>query len=262
MSKLKVLDLFSGIGGFSLGLERTGGFKTECFVEIDQDCRNVLKKHWPEVPIYIDVKKVHAILKDLQGLWLNKTIDVITGGYPCTGHSVAGKKEGLKNEGSGLWREFHRLIGEIKPKYVIIENSHNLRSTGLERVLQDLDAVGYNAEFSIISAYSVGAPHQRERIYIVAWRKDIPYCDPFRSWSTYSAKKETKQEWWPKRRFERDPVFLEAGKAMSQGSINIDGLPRDVVRLNEEKIKQLGNSLVPQIPEQIGLAILENEGLL
>lgn len=245
---MRVLDLFSGIGGFSLGLEKAG-MKTRAFCEIDGKCEKILNKHWPKVPVF---KNIEKLVGD------PNFIEVICGGYPCTGHSVAGKKEGLNNKASSLWSEYARLIKEIRPKYVIIENSPNLRSTGLVTVLQDLDARGYNAEFQIISGYSVGAPHQRERIYIVAWRKDLPYCDPFRFWQTYNKKEESKQKWWAKRLFKRDAMFGEIPKIESRILRDVDGLPKESLKAEEERIKQLGNAVIPQIPYLIGKAIMES----
>ena len=165
MDKLKILDLFSGIGGFSLGLERTGGFKTVAFCEIDQFCRAVLKKHWPHVPQFEDVTK-------LNGSEIRKTvgtIDVICGGFPCQDISFAGKGAGLSGARSGLWSEFARLIGEIRPRYVIVENVAALLGRGLSRVLGDLAALGYDAEWHCIPASAVGAPHLRDQLWIVAY---------------------------------------------------------------------------------------------
>jgi DNA (cytosine-5)-methyltransferase 1 len=251
--KLKVLDLFSGIGGFSLGLERTGGFETIAFCEIDENCREVLYKHWPEITAFHDIRYV----KNVEEMY---DIDVICGGYPCSGHSVAGKKEGLKNEASNLWYEYLRLIGEIKPRYVIIENSHNLRSTGLAGVIQDLCEKGLNCEWQIFSGYGIGSPHQRERIYIVAWRNDIPYPDPFRSWPTYSKKEETKSEWWAKRRFERNPLYGQIPTLESKTVRTDDGSSNRLhISGIEERIKQLGNSLVVDIVYEIGKGILASE---
>jgi DNA (cytosine-5)-methyltransferase 1 len=168
---MNVLDLFSGIGGFALGLERAG-MKTVAFCEIDLTCRQVLAKNFPGVPLFTDVKLLNSeTLKHYLG---DVTIDVIAGGFPCQDISVAGRKKGMIDEHgqatrSGLWFEFKRLIREIKPRYVIIENVANLRGNGLVTVLQDLWSLGYDAEWHIISARSVGAPHLRERIWIVAY---------------------------------------------------------------------------------------------
>jgi len=158
--KLRVLDLFSGIGGFSLGLERTGGFETIAFCEIDPFCRRVLAKHWPNVRQFNDVTKLRG--EDVG------PVDVICGGFPCQDISHAGKGAGLQGERSGLWREYLRLIGEIRPSIVIVENVSALLGRGLDRVLGDLAAIGYDAEWHCIPASAVGAPHIRDRIWIIA----------------------------------------------------------------------------------------------
>lgn len=119
MEKLKVLDLFSGIGGFSLGLERTGGFETVAFCEIEKYPQKVLAKHWPGVPIYEDVKELTKKQLDTDGI---TGIDVITGGFPCQDLSVAGKQEGIEAGRSGLWSELCRIISDIRPRYAIVEN--------------------------------------------------------------------------------------------------------------------------------------------
>lgn len=159
--KLRTLDLFSGIGGFSLGLERTGGFETVAFCEIDKKARLVLRKHWKDVPIFEDVTT-------LKGDQLG-TIDVICGGFPCQDISLAGKGAGLEGARSGLWWQFHRLIKETHPQWVIAENVSALRSRGLDTVLRSLSEIGYDAEWHCIPASAVGAPHQRDRIWIVAY---------------------------------------------------------------------------------------------
>jgi DNA (cytosine-5)-methyltransferase 1 len=176
MKTIKVLDLFSGIGGFSHALDKLeyGGekvFETVAFCEIDKDARRVLKKHWPEVPIFEDVSILSA-----EGLesHLECLPDMIVGGFPCTDISTAGLQKGLVDEKgertrSGLWFEYKRLIREIHPKWVIIENVRNLVKNGLLQVLKDLDEVGYDCEWNIISARDAGACHLRERIWIVAW---------------------------------------------------------------------------------------------
>jgi len=158
---MKVLDLFSGIGGFSLGLERAG-FETAAFCEIDKKCHKVLRKHWADVPIFEDVKTLKR--EDI-----NETIDIICGGFPCQDLSLAGKGAGLGGERSGLWWEMHRLIQEFNPKACIIENVSALRTRGLDTVLRSLAEIGYDAEWHCITASAVGAPHRRDRIWIVAY---------------------------------------------------------------------------------------------
>jgi DNA (cytosine-5)-methyltransferase 1 len=174
MDKLRVLDLFSGIGGFSLGLERTGGFETVAFCEIEPFPRRVLAKHWPEVPCYEDVRTLTGARLAADGI---TGIDVITGGFPCQDLSVAGKQRGM-GEGtrSGLWSEIVRLVGELRPSYVIVENVAALLSGPSEkrggwfgRVLGDLAECGYDAEWENIPASALGAPHRRERVWLVGW---------------------------------------------------------------------------------------------
>jgi len=155
------LDLFSGIGGFALGLQRTGGFKTIGFCDFDAKTHPVLKKNFPGVPIYDDVRT-------LKGADIG-TVDIVTGGFPCQDLSVAGKGAGLKGERSGLWYEMHRIIKETRPKWVIAENVAVLRSRGLDEVLGSLAEIGYDAEWHCIPASAVGAPHRRDRIWIVAY---------------------------------------------------------------------------------------------
>jgi DNA-cytosine methyltransferase len=159
---MNVFDIFSGIGGFSIGLE-AASMQTVAFCEINPFCRQILKKHWPSVPIFSDITVIDK--EDLKAL---PRIDVIAGGFPCQDISVAGKQKGIAAKRSGLWKEFARLINEIRPKYAIIENVANLRSTGLIAVLQDLWAIGYNAEWHCIPASAFGAPHRRDRIWIIA----------------------------------------------------------------------------------------------
>ena len=159
MPKLKILDLFSGIGGFSLGLEATGGFETSAFCDIDPYCRKVLQQHWPNVPIFEDIKK-------LKGTDIG-TVDIITGGYPCQPFSVAGKQKGVEDK-RHLWPEYFRLIKECRPTWVIGENVSGHIKLGLDSVIEDLESEGYAARTFSISASSVGANHQRERIWIVA----------------------------------------------------------------------------------------------
>lgn len=163
---LRVLDLFSGLGGFSLGLERTGGFHTAAFCEIEPFPRAVLKKHWPEVPCYEDVRSLTADRLRSDGL---AKLDVICGGFPCQDISVSGRNAGLDGDRSGLWFEYARLIEEVRPAWVIIENVAALRARGLDRVLSSLSAIGYDAEWHCISAGAIGAPHQRDRVWILAY---------------------------------------------------------------------------------------------
>ena len=165
MSKLRLLDLFSGIGGFSLGLERSGGFETVAFCEIEDFPRRVLAKHWPKVPCYYDIRELTADRLAADGI----AVDAICGGFPCQDISNAGKQAGIEGERSGLWSEYARLIGELRPRVVFVENVSALLGRGLDRVLRDLAALGYDAVWDCIPASAVGAPHRRDRLWLVAY---------------------------------------------------------------------------------------------
>lgn len=168
MSKLRVLDLFSGVGAYSLGLERTGGFETVAFCEIEAYPRKILRKHWPHVPIYENVEQLTGDRLRADGI----VPDWIVAGWPCQDISSAGTGRGLDGERSGLWEHIARLAGEIRPAGLLLENSSNLlvinggRDFG--RVLGDLAALGYDAEWHCLSAAAFDAPHIRDRLWIVA----------------------------------------------------------------------------------------------
>lgn len=255
MQKLRVLDLFSGIGGFSLGLERTGGFETVAFCEIEPFPRRVLANHWPGVPCYEDVRTLTAAKLAADGI---TGINVITGGFPCQDLSVAGKQRGM-GEGtrSGLWSEIVRLIGELRPQYVIVENVAALLSGPSERrggwfgrVLGDLAECGYDAEWENIPAAAVGAPHPRERIWVIAYPQqgvcagsvlpDSNYVPQLSDWAGAS---------------EIASLFCRGrrGPVNDRRSLrDDDGFPTQL-----DRIAACGNAVVPQIPELIGRAILQ-----
>lgn len=158
---LTVGSLFSGIGGMELGLESTGEFETIWFCENDKYASAVLRKHWTEVKNYGDIKKVK---------WEEvEKPEVLTEGFPCQDISVAGKGKGIKKETrSGLWFEFAKAIRILRPRFVIVENVPMLANRGLTTVLGNLAEMGYDAEWGIVSAREVGAPHKRERLFIIA----------------------------------------------------------------------------------------------
>ena len=280
MSKLRVLDLFSGIGGFSLGLERTGGFRTVAFCEIEEFPRRVLAKHWPDVPIYDDVRTLTHERLQQDGI----AVDVICGGFPCQDISLAGKGEGLAGERSGLWREFARLIDEIRPRYALVENVAALLFRGLGDVLGDLAALGYDAEWHCIPASYVGAEHDRDRIWIIA------YPDPLRELQPQGRKQDKRGR--PGNCAQADVADVDASRHARRlqagaDSADVAGLKprlrltfdpahfvsRDYwdhqpvlgrgvhgVSNRLDRIEALGNAVVPQIPELIGRAILVAEG--
>ncbi len=275
MTKLKVLDLFSGIGGFSLGLERTGGFETVAFCEIDPFCRKVLAKHWPNVRQYEDVRELTAGRLAADGI----VPDVICGGFPCQDISTAGLGAGLAGERSGLWSEYARLIGEVRPQHVIVENVAALLGRGLDRVLGDLASIGFDAEWHCIPASAIGAPHRRDRVWLAANPKSVQR-NGSNNHKRGSGKGAREIQDFPEprdlcrnvadARGARLPLSWQIadGENGQQGwrlspasswwAVEPDvgrvahGVPKRVDRL-----RALGNAVVPQIPELIGRAILE-----
>lgn len=158
--KLRVGSLFSGIGGIDLGLERAG-METRWFSEIDPYASRVLAKHWPAVPNLGDITKIDFTTVE--------PVDVLAGGFPCQDISRAGAKEGIGGKRSGLWFEYLRAIGDIRPRYVLVENVSDLLTRGLGAVLGSLAEIGYDAEWDCIPASAIGAPHIRDRLWLVAY---------------------------------------------------------------------------------------------
>ena len=247
---MKVLDLFSGIGGFSLGLERAG-HKTIAFCEKDESCRKVLKKHWPGVPIIEDIR-------NLKGQFIKKFYgrpDIVCGGFPCQNISVAGDKKGIDGKKSGLWRELKRIIKETRPRWAIIENVANLRNKGLGQVIKDLWEIGYCCEWHIIPAYAVGSPHLRERIFIIAYpnSKGIPRL--WKSWGKVPSLSKSKINGllWHELRSGIEKGISKLQKERIEPKYQLcrmdNGLPRGV---DKDRIKMLGNAILPQIAEIIG----------
>jgi DNA (cytosine-5)-methyltransferase 1 len=246
---VKVLDLFSGIGGFSLGLERAG-MKTVAFCEFDKNARKVLNKHWPDVPVYEDVRELTNERLKSDGI---TGIDVITGGFPCQDISVAGKQAGI-GEGtrSGLWSECARLVREIRPNYAIFENVTALISgeqgRWFQRVLFDLSQIGYDAEWHCIPASELGAHHHRDRVWIIA------YAAINGSQSDSSLLRYDVSILRERASSEFTQYFDESWLG---GFGNCKGIrERDGLSNRSHRLKQLGNSVVPQIPELIGRAIM------
>lgn len=248
---LTVLDTFSGIGGFSLGLERTGKFKTVAFCEMDAYCQEVLKQHWEGIPIYDYIEDVTAgrLLQDGIG-----RVDVITGGFPCQDVSTAGSMwftpEGTNAPRSGLWAELARLIGEIRPRYAIMENVPNLIAGDggrwFGRILSDLAEIGFDAEWHCIPASGIGAPHRRERVWIIAY--------PSGERLEGSSKAANDSGEGPQRGYQLftgcSGIPWAAWETEPSVDRVVNGLPRRV-----DRIKAVGNSIVPQIAEELGRAI-------
>jgi DNA (cytosine-5)-methyltransferase 1 len=299
--KLKVLDLFSGLGGFSLGLERTGGFETVAFCEIDPFCRQVLAQSWPGVPILDDVRTATF-----------PAADVIVGGFPCQDVSRAGKRAGITGERSGLYRELVRAIRLVGPRYAIVENVAALLSDGMGDVLGDLAEGRACVEWDCVPAEAIGAPHERDRVWIVRhapdaagaddWSGDGAACagqepqpggcageaivadaqgvgcgqggqrrppDSF-AWirnATRGNTADADSARFPVWESLSDDPCKELASIERSACVDVwqqrwpcepallgvdDGIPNRM-----ERVKALGNTLLPQIPEMIGRAILE-----
>lgn len=249
---MRVLDLFSGVGGFSRGLERTGGFETAAFCEIDDFPRSILKKHWPKVPCYHDVRSITADGLQSDGVF----VDVICGGFPCQDVSIAGRGAGIDGSRTGLWREVIRIAEEIEPRYLVLENVSKIRSRGLEHLLIALDEIGYDAEWHCIPAAHVGAPHRRDRLWIIAHRQsnalgpDTHFLGPYPSNMHIDGGTELRDQ---QERVAGSLAWWSAEPAVERV---VDGLPS---RLDIARLKAIGNAVVPFVPELIGTAILAVE---
>ena len=299
---MRVLDLFSGIGGFSLGLERAG-MRTVAFCEIDPYCRAVLARHWPDVPIHGDITALcaetirdsHFVLNNggadkepgrgsgalsperaqqgpLRERIAAPSIDVICGGFPCQDISVAGKGAGLAGARSGLWREYARLIRELRPRYVIVENVSALLSRGLGEVLGDLAEIGYDAEWHCIPASYAGAPHRRDRIWIVAYpqggirQREAPRPARYAALSSEDVAHADGDQRHRRRsavQVGRGEIAREASNDGYTGGTQWSAEP-DVGRVAHgvparvDRLRALGNAVVPQVVEIIGRAIMEH----
>jgi len=254
------------------------GMETVAFCEYDKKARLVLKKHWPEIPIYDDIRQLTGkqIAEDIG------TVDLICGGFPCQPFSVAGKQRGDQDD-RHLWPEMFRLIQEIRPRWVIGENVAGLINMGLDQVLSDLESADYSTETLIIPACAVNAPHRRDRVWIVA-NSDGRGTQVRRAESNQilSSRRENpnllsavekssehvssspgpglqKRERVRPIRSWAHPAI----KALSQWDVEpqvgrvVNGFPGRV-----DQLKQLGNSVVPQVVEIIGGAIMEIENAI
>jgi DNA (cytosine-5)-methyltransferase 1 len=229
-------SLFAGIGGFDLGLERAG---MTCAWQVENDpyATRVLAKHWPDVKRYGDIREVD---------WSEvERVDLICGGFPCQDISSAGGKAGIGGERSGLWLEFVRCIREVRPRYVVVENVSALLGRGLGDVLGDLASLRYGAEWACLQACDFGLPQGRDRVWIVA---DAD------GWGREAGEKCNR----PRPRFalrpDHDGLALAQRRkrdALSHIRRMDDGLPGGLDRL-----RVLGNAVVPQVAEFLGRAIL------
>ena len=247
---IKVGSLFAGIGGFEKGIEDAFDGMAETVWQVEQNsfCQKVLKKHWPNATIYDDVRTV--------GKHNLEPVHILCGGFPCQSISVAGKREGLENENkSGLWWEMHRIIGELQPRITLLENVANVLSVGGPDVVGSLAQIGYDCEWTVISARQFGAPHIRKRWFGVAYpnSKRIPQqsgisfsvgetrfskCRSSKDGGIYS------RNYWKKFPIE-SPLCRRD-----------DGIPNRM-----DRVAALGNAIVPQCSEWVARQVL-NSGLL
>lgn len=287
---ISVGSLFAGIGGLELGLERAGLGPVRWQVESDPYCISVLAHHWPEAKRYVDVRSVGA--HNLEA------VDLICGGFPCQDISVAGSGEGLAGARSGLWSEYARIVRELRPRFVVVENVAALLGRGFGDVLGDLAALGYDAWWDCIPAAAVGAPHRRDRIFVVAWRVSDPERDRLRDEpERRAAARDVAHGHGLGRESER--LAREQGRGREQGARGyvFDGCdlpqwppaPDDVLawrglpagaqpaicRLADgvlplvlggnrgasrgPALRALGNAVVPQVAEVVGAVVLELE---
>jgi DNA (cytosine-5)-methyltransferase 1 len=232
------MHLFAGIGGAALGFERAG-FTPAVLCDIDPACQKVLRKHWPHALLHDNVCTLHTQLQ----------LDVITGGFPCQDISLAGPGAGLKGERSRLWFEQLRLVKEVRPKYVVAENSPALRSRGLEEVLRSLAAIGYDAEWHCLPACFLGAWHKRDRIWILAYPSGSPQSleAPLLRQQHLSTTIGRIPPKWPGRSNLPSPTLCRTG----------NGLPGRL-----DRNTQLGNSIYVPVAELIATRIMATELLL
>jgi len=274
---VKLLDLFSGIGGFSYGLEKTG-FQTVAFCEMDKYCKLVLQKHWKGTKIYSDVKEITKERLEADGVELP---EIITGGFPCQPFSIAGKQKGT-NDDRHLWPEMFRIIKELKPRWIIGENVRGIVNIQdgvvFETVCTDLESEGYEVQAFNIPAAGVGAPHRRERIWIVAnSRRTLRQGTELREKNENETRKEdADQHQRSSSSPEPNVANASAGRRASQKtevSTRGNGIEHqswwqsepDVGRVANgisgrvHRLRALGNSIVPKIAEEIGRAIMAAE---
>ena len=255
-------SLFAGIGGLDLGLERAG-MKCAWQVEIDDYANKVLAKHWPDVDRFRDVRECGA-----ENL---RAVDLIYGGFPCQDVSLAGKRAGLEGERTTLWSEFARIIRELKPRWVLAENVPGLLSSDGGRffgnVLRDLAALGYVVEWDCIPAAAVGAPHRRDRVFIVAHagviRRHAGGAGESLSWAWLESSAPVADAAEPGLAFWQDQAGLRqftATVGASQWAVE-PGVGRVASRISArvDRLRCLGNAVVPQVAEFIGRIICQRQ---
>jgi len=270
---MKIGSLFSGIGGLELGLERAiPGAHTVFQVEQDSYARRVLAKHWPNARRYEDVRQV--------GAHNLPACDLLCGGFPCQDISVAGKQAGIDGARSGLWTEYARIIGELRPRFVVVENVAALRHGGMGRVLGDLAACGYDAIWDCIPAQAVSAPHRRDRLFIVAWAVSDTDSQPVPTVRGQRAITEGKGSDGAALRIRRNgdaerqaPIrstgqlarafrraLAESQEPWAPESTMDRVVPGVLSGVDRNRHRCLGNAVVPQVAEVVGRVVLQLAG--
>ena len=246
---MRVLDLFSGIGGFSLGLESVG-METVAFCEMDAFCQKVLKKHWPNVPIHSDIK-------ELDGHEYRGAVELICGGFPCQPFSVAGEQRGAEDD-RALWPEMFRIIKESKPKWVIGENVSGFTKMALQDVSLDLEREGYAVWAFLLPACAVDALHRRDRCYFVANQEDVAHSLRERSQGGLHRRSDEERKGelghtrcsGPTYRQSRQKIWLPEPPVCRVAN----GVPDRTHRL-----KSLGNAVVPPLVAEIGRIVMYHQ---
>lgn len=244
---MKSIELFAGIGGIALAAE-WAGIETVAFCEREPFCQKVLNKHWPDIPIFDDVKTLNReVLEEKGVIEPNGTVDIISGGFPCQPFSIAGKRKGTEDD-RDLWPEMFRIIRELKPTWVVGENVANFSNMELERTCTDLENEGYETQSFIVPACGVNAKHQRYRTFVVAYSN----CKGLEG-SKNTRKTSRKGKKWNK----QFTGCSEAGATWAAephvGRV-ANGIPNRV-----DRIRSLGNAVVPQQIYPIFKTIMEIE---
>ena len=232
-------SLFAGIGGFDLGLERAG-MVCKWQVEINPFCQKVLAKHWPNVQRYEDVREC--------GKHNLEAVDLIAGGFPCQPHSVAGKQRGAEDD-RNLWPEYRRIVAELRPTWLLAEHVPGIRRTILDQVLSELESFGYACEAFIIPAISQNAPHRRDRVWIVGNRDRI-------NGNTVQSVQErgsVKIDIWGR---SIQTIDLDSLKEWEMAHGRVFGVD-DGISVSMDRVRSLGNAIVPQVVVPIMQAIKE-----
>lgn len=244
---MNVLELFAGIGGLSLGLQRAG-MRIIGHVELNPFCRAILHKHWPEVPSHDDVRTAVAWWTGA----VRPPVHVIAGGYPCQPDSIAGKRAGTEDE-RWLWPAMARVVHSLKPRWVIGENVDGHRSGGLRFVLRDLERLGYSPTVGTIRACEVGAPHARARVFVVAYTNSLDGTP--RLGGGQQGKQAQILGHDGRTRSWADPTdWVLAATSPDRGMA--DGIPAG---LDAARVTALGNAVVPQVGEHIGRIVIAAE---